>query len=201
MSNAFKKLSYGLFVVTTQYNAIDNGCITNTVMQVTTSPNRILVAVNKNNYTHELMIKSGVFNVSTIAEDADFELFKHFGFQSGREVNKFENYTDFTRSSNGLTYITKGTNSFISAKIVSTIDLGTHTLFIADVLEDGDISNQPSATYSYYFAHIKPKPEKAKQTLWRCTICGYEEKVEELPDDFTCPWCKHPKSDFIKVEV
>ncbi len=201
MGNAFKKISYGLFVVTTALEGYDNGCITNTVMQVTTTPNRISVAVNKNNYTHDLMLKSGIFNVSVISESANFELFRHFGFQSGRDVDKFENFSDFSRSSNGLTYITKGTNAFISAKIISTVDLGTHTMFIADVVEDGDIDQTPSATYSYYFANIKPKPQKATQTLWRCTICGYEEKTNELAEDFTCPWCKHPKSDFVKVEI
>ena len=198
--SAFKKLSYGLFVLTTKLGEIDNGCITNTTMQLTTSPNQICIAVNKANYTHDLIVQSKTFNVSIIDQTASFELFKHFGFQSGRNVNKFNDFSDFARSSNGVTYITKGVNAYVSACVTSTIDLGTHTLFIATVTEDNVLSENKSATYQYYFDNIKPKPQKAVETLWRCSICGYEEKVENLPDDFVCPWCKHPKSDFIKVE-
>ena len=202
MEKAVHKLSYGLFVVTTKLDKIDNGCITNTVMQVTTNPNRICCAINKDNYTNELIKKSGVFNASIISEKADFELFKHFGFQSGRNVDKFADFDAWERSDNGVIYVTKGTNAYISAKVVEEIDLGTHTLFIADVTEEFVLSKANSATYAYYFENIKPKPASApKKTLWRCNICGYEEVVDELPDDFTCPLCKHPKSDFTKVEA
>ncbi len=201
MNNSMIKLSYGLFVVTTTYGAIDNGCITNTVMQVTASPNRISCAINKANYTCALVQKSRKFNVSIISERADFALFKHFGFQTGKNVDKFENLPDYARTENGLPYITKGTNAYISANVLYEIDLGTHVLFIADVVDSADINDEKSATYAYYFEHIKPKPqEKAStKTVWQCKICGYEVEADTLPDGFTCPLCKHPKEDFMKL--
>ena len=200
--NAMYKISYGLFVVTAK-DERDNGCITNTVMQVTASPNRITVAVNKENYTHDMMVKTGVFNVSVISEEADFELFRHFGFQSGRDTDKFADFADFARAENGVAYVTKGVNAVISAKVVDTVDLGTHTLFVADVTDAITLSDVPSATYAYYHAHIKPKPEDKKpkgKTVWRCKICGYEHEAEELPDDFICPLCKHGAADFEPIQ-
>ena len=200
MSNAMRNLSYGLFVVTSKNANKQNGCITNTVMQVTTSPNQVTLAVNNANYTCDLIKESKVFNVSIISEKASFDLFKHFGFQSGRDVDKFKDFKDFKTADNGVNYITVGVNSVICCKVKEMIDLGTHTLFIAEVTDEFDISETPSATYAYYFKHIKPKPQaKVEKTVWRCNICGYEEEVEELPDDFTCPLCNHPKSDFTKV--
>lgn len=202
MSNAMRKLSYGLFVVTAKNGDKQNGCITNTAIQVTTSPNAITLAVNKQNYTCGMILESGVFNVSTLSEKATFDIFTHFGFQSGRDVDKFKDFKDFKVASNGVNYITKGVNSVISAKVKQTVDLGTHILFIADVTDEFDLTEDPSATYAYYFANIKPKPQsKPTKTVWRCNICGYEEEVEELPDDFTCPLCNHPKSDFTKITV
>ncbi len=202
MANPMNNLSYGLFVITTKNDVKHNGCITNTVMQVTTTPNVITLAVNKQNYTHDLILQSKIFNVSIISEKASFDLFKHFGFQSGRDVDKFKDYGDCKLSSNGLYYITKGVNTVISAKVLETKDLGTHTLFIAEVIDSFIVDETPSATYAYYFANIKPKPQaKVTKTVWRCNICGYEEEVEELPDDFLCPLCKHPKSDFTKITV
>lgn len=200
MSNAMKNLSYGLFVVTSKNDKKQNGCITNTAMQVTTTPNQITLAVNNQNYTCEQIKQSGVFNVSIISESAKFDLFKHFGFQSGRNVDKFETFSAYKTASNGVYYITEGINSVICCKVVNCIDLGTHTLFIAEVTDEFDVSSTPSATYSYYFKNIKPKPQaKVGKTVWRCNICGYEEETYELPDDFTCPLCNHPKSDFTKV--
>lgn len=204
-SNAIHNLTYGLFVVTASLNGKDNGCITNTVAQVTTNPNRISLTVNKGNFTHDLIVNSGKFTASIISQKADFSLFKHFGFQSGRDVNKFDGFTDCKRAENGTLYITKGTNSYISATVCQTIDLGTHSLFIADVTETGVLNDTPSADYSYYHENIKPKPEAVGktddgQTVWRCVICGYEYVGEELPEDFICPLCKHPASDFEKVE-
>ena len=151
------------------------------------------------------MIKdTGVFTVSVISEAASFDLFKHFGFQSGRDVDKFAVFNDCKRAENGTMIITKGTNGYISAKVVNTVDLGTHTLFIADVTDMDVLADVPSATYTYYQENIKPKPEavgktKDGQTVWRCKICGYEYVGEELPDDFICPICKHPASDFEKA--
>ncbi len=200
---AMHKLTYGLFVLTTNLYK-NNGCIINTTVQLTTTPNTISIAVNKANLTHDLVKESGEFNISVISEDADFELFKRFGFQSGRSCDKFEDFTDYKESANGISYITKGTNAYISAKVISSQDLGTHTLFIAEVTDMDVLSDTPSASYSYYHANIKPKSQSVGvtekgETIWRCTICGYEYIGEELPDDFICPLCKHPASDFEKV--
>ena len=204
MSNPLFNIQYGLFVITTKDDDRDNGCISNTVAQVTAQPNRISVALNKSNFTTELIQKSGRFTASILSEAADFELFKHFGFQSGRTVNKFADFTDCRRVSNGTFAITRGTNAFISADVEQAIDLGTHMLFIGLVTEMETLSDTPSATYNYYQANIKPKPQPAGKTedgktIWRCSICGYEYVGEELPDDFICPICKHPASDFVKV--
>lgn len=196
------KISYGLFVVTTHKGNIDNGCITNTIAQVTSEPNQISVTINKTNYTHDLIVETGQFTASIISQEADFELFKHFGFQSGRSVDKFANFTDCQRSSNGDLYITKGTNAYISAEVVQKIDLGTHTLFIGKVSDMEVLSEALSATYEYYQGKIKPQKAgttSAGKTIWRCRICGYEYVGEELPEDFICPLCKHPASDFEKV--
>ena len=147
---AMYNLSYGLFVLTARVGEKDNGCIINTAGQVTSSPNRISIAVNKENLTHDMILKSGKFNISILSERADFGLFRHFGFQSGRTVEKFDGYKACKRSANGLYYITEGTNSYISATVEQAIDLGTHTLFIAAV-EDMEVLEQvPSATYAYY---------------------------------------------------
>ena len=195
------KLSYGLFVLTSADQDRDSGCIINTAAQVTSKPNRISIAVNKDNFTHGLVKNSGKFNVSILSEEAVFETFRHFGFQSGRDVDKFSGYTDCKRSANGLYYITGGTNGYISASVEQTIDLESHTLFIASVEDMEVLSAAPSATYAYYQSSIKPKPEKPAdgKTVWRCTVCGYVYEGEELPADFTCPLCKHPASDFEKV--
>ncbi len=203
MSNPLFNIQYGLFVITTKDGDRDNGCISNTVAQVTAQPNRISVALNKSNFTTELIQKSGRFTASILSEAADFELFKHFGFQSGRTVNKFADFTDCRRVSNGTFAITRGTNAFISADVEQAIDLGTHMLFIGLVTEMETLSDTPSATYNYYQANIKPKPQPAGKTedgktIWRCSICGYEYVGEELPEDFICPICKHPASDFVK---
>jgi len=201
---AMYKLSYGLFVLTAKRGNKDNGCITNTAIQVTSEPNRISIAVNKANYTHDMVLETGKFNVSIISEKADFDLFKHFGFQSGRDVDKFADFTDCARAENGIFYITKGTNAVISAEVEQSIDLGSHTLFIAKVTDLMVLDSASSATYEYYQNNIKPKPQAVGttptgQTIWRCRICGYEYVGEELPEDFICPLCKHPASDFEKV--
>ncbi|MEZ3421865.1 MAG: flavin reductase [Eubacterium sp.] len=197
------KLSYGLFILTAKENGFDNGSVINTAQQLTDSPNRISVTVNKNGKTHDMIKNTGAFNISVLSEEADFDLIKHFGFQSGADCDKFDGYKNAKRGENGIMYITKGINSYISAKVIQEIDLGTHTLFIADVTDGEMLSDAPSATYAYYHSHIKPKPENKKitKTVWRCKVCGYEYVGEELPDDFICPLCKHPKSDFEKIEV
>ena len=200
--NAFFKFSYGLFVLTAKDETRDNGCIINTAIQLTTTPNRINIAVNKQNHTHDMIMKTGKFNVSVLSEDASFDIFKHFGFQTGREVDKFAGYDKCGTSANGLKFITEGTNAFFSAMVLNAYDYGTHTLFVAEVTEAKVLSPVPSVTYAYYFDHIKPKPQPAmdeKKTGWVCKICGYVHEGENLPADFICPLCKHPASDFERL--
>ena len=198
-------ISYGLFVVTARQGEKDNGCITNTVAQVTSEPNRISVAVNKSNFTCDMIRDTGSFAASVIAQNAEFDLFKRFGFQSGRTVDKFDGFDSVQRTDSGLLVVTEGTNAWISASVEDTIDLGSHLLFIARVTDMDVLGSEPSATYAYYQEHIKPKPEAVKKpegkTVWRCRICGYEYEGEELPDGFICPVCKHPASDFEKVTI
>ena len=198
--NAMFKLSYGLFVLTARDGSRDNGCIINTVTQLTDSPKRISIAVNKQNLTHDMVLKTGVFNVSILSENAPFAIFKHYGFQSGREVDKFAGVPALARAQNGVYYLPDSTNAFLSGKVTQTIDLGTHTLFIADVTEARVLSDVPSMTYAYYFENVKPKPAALqKQTGWVCRICGYVYEGEELPPDFICPLCKHGAEDFEKL--
>ena len=201
---AMYRLTYGLFIVTAREGEKDNGCVTNTVGQVTAKPNQISVAVNKENYTCGMISRTGLLSVSVISEAADFELFRRFGFRSGKDVDKFADDPDGRRASNGTRIVTRGTNAFLSASVVKEVDLGTHVLFIAEVTDMEVLSDVPSATYTYYQEKIKPAPEKvgvtpAGETVWRCRICGYEYVGEELPEDFICPLCKHPASDFDKI--
>ena len=210
------KLTYGLFVLTANDGGRDNGCIINTACQVTSEPNRVTIAVNKANLTNAMIDADGRFNISVISEKADFELFKRFGFASGRDVDKFAGFPDAERSATGLYYVTKGVNAVISGKVLYKINLDTHTLFIADVTDGFKLDGAPSATYTYYQSNIKPAPaaKQSSGTVWRCRICGWEydeskgmpeagiapgTKFEDIPDSFFCPVCKHPKSDFEKV--
>lgn len=198
---AMYNLSYGLFVLTTTLGSRSQGCIINTAMQVTTNPNRITITVNKQNLTHDVLVHTKEFNISVISEDAKFSLFKHFGFQSGRDTDKFEGYAHSKTSANGMPYITQGTNAYISGKVIDTVDLGTHTMFIADVTDGEILSDTASATYSYYQKNIKPKPEETENQKkgYRCKICGYVYEGDTLPDDFVCPICKHGADDFEKI--
>lgn len=193
--NALFKLSYGLFVLTAKQDGKDNGCIINTVQQVTSDPMRISVTVNKANLTHDMVLSTGEFNVSVLTEDAVFWIFQHYGFQSGRDVDKFANLPE-ARTANGIRFVEGCTNAVLSGKVIQTVDCGTHTLFIADVTEAKVLDNAPSVTYQYYFDHIKPKPEPAQQGKWVCKICGYVYEGDTLPPDFICPWCKHGVEDF-----
>ena len=207
------QLSYGLFVLTAKEGDKDNGCIINTAMQVTATPNRVSVTVNKGTYTHDMIARTKSCNISIISEDASFDMFRHFGFQSGRDVNKFsaesgewmkENINRCKRSANGIMYIAEGVNAYISLEVESQVDLDTHTMFICKVTDGEILNDTPSATYSYYHSNIKTQVEKVGttpegKTVWKCKICGYVYEGEELPEDFICPWCKHPASDFEKV--
>ena len=199
---AMYRLSYGLFVLTAREAEKDNGCIINTAIQAASEPNQLSICVNKTNYTHDMIERTGKFTVSVLSQNAQFELFKHFGFQSGRNTNKFETFKKCDRGINDIYYITEGTNAYISVKVIKTEDLGSHTMFIGEITDMEVLSNIPSVTYDYYQNNIKPenvgKTEDGK-TIWRCRICGYEYVGEELPDDFICPLCKHPASDFEKV--
>ena len=203
---AMQALSYGLFVLTARQGDKDNGCIINTGMQVTTDPNRVVFTVNKQNYTHDMILATGQFTLNILSEGADMSLFERFGFQSGRDVDKFDGFGAVERGDNGILRVTQGVNAWISGKIVSTTDLGSHTLFLADV-EDGDvISPEASATYAFYHAHIKPKPAAPSgqaaggKKRWRCKICGYIYEGDALPADFVCPLCKHPAEDFEPID-
>ena len=203
-NKAMYKLSYGLFVLTAKVGDKENGCITNTAVQVASEPNTISFAVNKANYTHDMVMETKSANISVISEAADFELFEHFGFQSGRDVDKFADFRDCKYAENGIPYITKGTNAYFSIDVKQTVDLGSHTLFIGVPTAMEVLADTASATYAYYQSDIKPKPEKVGetktgQTIWRCRICGYEYVGEEMPDDFLCPLCNHPKADFEKI--
>ena len=198
-TNALFKIGYGLYVLTARENDKDNGCIINTVMQVTSDPCMIAVAVNKKNYTNEMISRTRKFNVSTLTEGAKFDLFKHFGFQSGREINKFETFHDVKRSNNGVLYITQNTNAYISGYVQQEIDLGTHTMFIGQLVEAECLSDIHTVTYDFYQKNIKPKPEQTQKKGWRCKICGFIYEGETLPADFICPWCKHGAVDFEKI--
>ena len=201
---AMYRLTYGLFILTANEKGKDNGCIINTAIQAAGEPNQISISVSKQDYTHDMIMRTGVFTVSSITEKADFSLFKRFGFQSGKDNNKFDGFDGWLRGINGVPYITESCNAYISVKVEKTVDLGSHTLFIGEVTDMEVLSDDPSVTYAYYQSNIKPKPEKVSttpkgETVWRCIICGYEYVGEELPPDFICPWCKHPASDFEKI--
>ena len=200
---ALFKLSYGLFVLTAKDGSKDNGCIINTAVQLTDTPKRITIAVNKANFTHDMILKTRKFNVSVLSEKSQFSTFRHWGFQTGRKVDKSVGIT-YERSENGLIYIVEGANAFLSAKVLNTVDLGSHTMFIAEVTDAAVLDEAAdSATYAFYHRHIKPSPPKPageKKKGWICTICGYIYEGEVLPPDFVCPICKHPASDFKPLE-
>lgn len=195
--NALFKLSYGLFVLTAREDGFDNGCIINTAMQITDNPVQIIIGINKQNRTHDMVKNTGIFNLSVLSQDAVFWIFQHYGFQSGWNVNKFENLPE-VRTENGIRYTEGCSNAVISGKVISSVDCNTHTLFVAEVTDAKILSHVPSVTYQYYFDHIKPKPQPEKKTSWVCKICGYVYEGEELPADFICPWCKHGAQDFEK---
>lgn len=196
-SSAFK-FSYGLFVLTAKQGDKDNGCIINTAMQVTSSPYKISITVNKENLTHDMIKETGKFNISVLTQSVPFEVIRHYGFQSGRKSEKILGDA-LPRGENGIVYLNTFVNAFMSAEVTETIDCGTHTMFIAEVTEAKTFSNEPSVTYQYYYENIKPKPEKKKKG-YVCEICGYVYEGDELPEDFMCPVCKHGADVFKKID-
>ncbi|NLN56124.1 MAG: flavin reductase [Clostridiales bacterium] len=197
---AMFKIGYGLYVLTAKEGERHNGCIINTTVQVTDNPNRISICVSKSNFTHGMIWHTGEFNISVLTTSAPYQLFKDFGFRSGKDEDKFAGRTDTAYSQNGLIYLTEHTNAYLSCKVVSALDLGTHTLFIADVTDGKNLSGEESVTYSYYHSNIKPKPDKTQAKKgWRCKVCGYIYEGEELPPDYICPICKHGADAFEKL--
>ena len=199
-NNAMFKLSYGLFVLSAKDGGKDNGCIINTAIQVTDSPKRISVTVNKNNLTHDMIHRSGLLNLSVLSTDATFATIEKYGFASGREVEKFAE--NAARTQNGVAYVNDGVCAVLSAKVIAETDCGTHTTFLAEVTEAHVLSEMPAMTYAYYFEHVKPKPSLSDtpKTGYICKICGYVYEGETLPPDFICPLCKHGAEDFEKIQ-
>ncbi len=196
---ALFNIGYGLYVVTSNDGNKDNGLIVNTVAQVTSAPNRIAVTINKQNYSHHVIKQSGVMNVNCLSVDAPFSVFENFGFRSGRTVDKFEN-TEILRSDNGLIFPSRYINSFMSLKVESYVDLGTHGMFICSVTEARVISKLETMTYTYYQNNVKPKPQTEGKKGYVCKICGYVYEGDTLPEDFVCPLCKHGAADFEPIK-
>ena len=195
--DALFKISYGLYVVTCKEGEKDNGIIVNTVTQVTNTPNRIAVILNKESLSLKIIKDTGIMNINCLTEQTPFSVIENFGFKSGRETDKFSN-TDFTRSKNSVAVLKKFTNAYISLKTEQYIDIDTHGMFICTITESGIINEEKSLTYSYYQDNIKPKVKAGKGFV--CKVCGYVYEGDTLPEDYICPWCKHPASDFEKIK-
>lgn len=195
---ALFKITYGLYLLTAREFGVDNGCIINTAIQLSSDPLRIGVSVLKANKTHDMIQRTGAFGLSAITTEADFALFQRFGMQSGRDVDKFSDYPYVTRTPSTIYRLSKYTNMYMTAVVTQEVDLGSHTLFIAEITDAEVLSEEPACTYTYYQEHIKPKPvvQPTEKKQWVCIVCGYVYEGEELPDDFICPWCKHGKEDF-----
>ena len=197
--SALFNIGYGLYVVTCNDGKKDNGLIVNTVTQVTSTPNRIAVTINKENYSHHVIRQTGKMNINCLTVDAPFSLFQRFGFQSGRNADKFEGFEKMY-SDNGLVFLPRYINSFMSLKVEQYMDLDTHGMFICSVTEARVISKQQSMTYAYYHSDVKPKPQVEGKKGYVCKICGYVYEDEPLPEDFICPLCKHGAADFEKIQ-
>ncbi len=192
--NAMQNISYGLFVLTANSGKM-NGCIINTLMQVTTQPNQITITVNKLNYSAEMISQTKKFNVSILDARTNFDIIKRFGFSSGKDTNKFDGFDGYKISANDLPYITESTNSYLSCEVSAEIDMGTHIMFFATVTHEEVLGENESLTYAEYHKNVKPKTE-VKKGVWVCKICGYVYEGDELPEDFICPLCKHSAEDF-----
>ena len=192
---ALFRIGYGLYVVTSNDGKKDNGLIVNTVIQLTDTPNRVAVNINKANYSHHVIKQTGMLNVNCLSTEAPFSVFQQFGFQTGRSVDKFAGQT-VRRSDNGLVFLDKYINAFMSLKVEDYVDLGTHGMFICSVTEARVMSNQETMTYTYYQNNVKPKPETEGKKGFVCKVCGYIYEGDELPADYICPLCKHGAADF-----
>ncbi len=195
---ALFNIGYGLYIVTAKEGDKDNGCIVNTVTQLTDKKLRVAVTINKQNLTHDMVKNTGLLNVNCLTEETPFAIFEYFGFQSGRNVDKFVS-PHVPRSDNGLVIQPDYSNAYFSLKVEQEVDLDSHTMFICEVTEAKVLSDKPTMTYSYYHANVKPKPVK-KAKGWVCKICGYVYEGEELPEDFVCPLCKHGAEVFERIE-
>ncbi len=198
--NVMFNISYGLYILSAKTEKA-NGCVINALSQVTSTPNRIMIAINKNNFTTSQILKTKKFNVSILNEEANFDLIKHFGFASGKDTDKFEDFNGYKTAENGIPYITEGTNSYISAEVVEVRDLGTHYEFLADVTKEVSLNEIPSITYAYYQKNIKPKVTQKKKVVYICSVCGYVYEGDPLPEDFVCPLCLHDATYFVKSEI
>ncbi|MCR4911871.1 MAG: flavin reductase [Bacilli bacterium] len=196
---ALFKIGYGLYVVTSNDGNKDNGLIVNTVSQLTDTPLRVAVNINKLNYSHDVIKKTGILNVNCLNTSAPFSVFQQFGFQSGKNVNKFDGQ-EVVRSENGLVVLSNSINSFFSLKVAQYVDLGTHGMFICDVTESKIINNIETMTYNYYQANVKPKPDTGKKKGYVCKVCGYVYEGDTLPEDIICPLCKHGAADFEEIK-
>ena len=197
--SALFKIGYGLYVITSNDGKKDNGMIGNTVAQVASSPNRIMVSINKGNYSHDVIKETGKMNVNCLSVEAPFSVFQNFGFQSGRNADKFADGVA-KRSANGLAVLTQYVNACISLQVEEYIDMGSHGMFICSITEEMILGEKETMTYTYYQNNVKPKPEAPKKKGWVCKICGWVYEGEELPEDLICPICKHPASDFEPIQ-
>ena len=197
--SALFNIGYGLYVVTSNDGKKDNGLIVNTVSQVTNSPNRIAVTINKDNYSHHVIKQTGKMNINCLSVDAPFSVFENFGFRSGRNADKFETITPL-RSDNGLAFLPRYINSFMSLKVEQYVDLDSHGMFICSITEARVISDSETMTYTYYQKNVKPKPQTEGKKGFVCKICGYVYEGDELPEDFVCPLCKHGAADFEPIK-
>ena len=192
---ALYNISYGLYVITSNDGKKDNGMIGNTVFQITNSPAKVVVGINKANYSHDVIKETGIMNVNCLSVDAPFSVFERFGFQSGRDVDKFESEAP-GRTENGLALLTQYANAVLSLKVESYIDMGSHGMFICTVTEEKVMSDKETMTYTYYQNNVKPKRKEEKKKGFVCKVCGYVYEGETLPPDFVCPICKHGAEDF-----
>ena len=197
--SALFKIGYGLYVVTSNDGKKDNGLIVNTVTQLTDTPERVGVTINKSNYSHDIIKETGILNVNCLSTEAPFSVFEKYGFASGRDTHKMAD-VDVKRTENGLAVLPQYINAYISLKVADYVDLDTHGMFICTVEEAEVVSDAETMTYSYYHSNVKPKPQPPKKTGYVCKICGYVYEGDPLPEDFICPLCKHGAADFERIE-